>query len=86
MQQEIEALTFEESYARLDEVIEALESGNRPLHESLALYEEGVRLAAQCEQQLRAAELRLTELIGKNREEGSSEDLLDTGDDEEDVF
>jgi exodeoxyribonuclease VII small subunit len=75
--QEIESLTFEECYARLDAVIEALESGNRPLHESLALYEEGVRLAAQCEQQLRTAELRLTELIGQNQEEPPLEDALD---------
>ena len=75
--QEIESLTFEECYARLDAVIEALESGNRPLHESLALYEEGVRLAAQCEQQLRTAELRLTELIGQNQEEPPLEDAPD---------
>ncbi len=75
--QEIESLTFEECYARLDAVIETLESGNRPLHESLALYEEGVRLAAQCEQQLRTAELRLTELIGQSQEEPPLEDALD---------
>lgn len=79
--QEIESLTFEECYARLNEVIEALESGNLPLHESLALYEEGVRLAAHCEQQLRAAELRLTELVGKNQDESSLDDAPDKADD-----
>ncbi len=70
MKEEIESLSFEEAYARLDEVIEALEAGDRSLEESLALYEEGVRLAAHCEEQLRAAELRLTELLDQTREEG----------------
>jgi exonuclease VII small subunit len=34
-------------------------------------------LAAQCEQQLRTAELRLTELIGQNQEEPPLEDAPD---------
>jgi len=80
--QEIESLTFEECYARLDEVIEALETGNRPLQESLALYEQGVRLAAHCEQQLRAAELRLTELIDQSQGDISPQGALDESDDD----
>ncbi|MGC9359484.1 MAG: exodeoxyribonuclease VII small subunit [Anaerolineae bacterium] len=68
MKEEIASLSFEESYARLDQVIEALEAGNRSLEDSLALYEEGVRLAARCEEQLRAAELRLTELLDQARD------------------
>jgi len=69
MGKEIASLSFEESYARLDEVIEALEAGDRSLKDSLALYEEGVRLAARCEEQLRAAELRLTELLDQARDD-----------------
>jgi exodeoxyribonuclease VII small subunit len=68
MKEEIASLSFEESYARLDEVIEALEAGDRSLEDSLTLYEEGVRLAAHCEKQLRAAELRLTELVDHARD------------------
>ncbi len=69
MGKEIASFSFEESYARLDEVIEALEAGDRSLKDSLALYEEGVRLAARCEEQLRAAELRLTELLDQARDD-----------------
>lgn len=77
---DIDSLTFEECYARLDEVIEALETGDRSLEESLALYEEGVRLAAHCEQQLRAAELRLTELLDQTRENAEEQQVPDDTD------
>jgi exodeoxyribonuclease VII small subunit len=57
------SVSFEENYKRLEEVITRLDSGNLPLEESVALYEEGMRLAQDCEQQLDNAELRVTQLI-----------------------
>ena len=54
--------SFEESYKRLEEVISRLDSGNLPLAESLALYEEGIKLAQYCEQQLDHAEIQVTQL------------------------
>jgi exodeoxyribonuclease VII small subunit len=54
--------TYEERYARLQEVVAQLEAGELPLDRSLKLYEEGVRLAAECQALLDAAELRVAQL------------------------
>ena len=48
-------LTFEERLARLQAIVSALESGNSPLEESVALYREGLAHAAACRQQLEKA-------------------------------
>ena len=37
-------LSFEESVARLDEIVKHLESGDLPLSESLTMFEEGTKL------------------------------------------
>lgn len=55
--------SYEDNYKRLEQVIARLDSGNLPLDESVALYEEGMRLAQLCEQQLDNAEIRVTQLI-----------------------
>ena len=41
-------LTFEASMQRLDEIVKQLEKGDVPLDASLALFEEGSRLLAAC--------------------------------------
>ncbi len=51
--------TYEAAYARLETVLAQLESGDLPLEASLALYEEGARLAKICAAQLDEAELRV---------------------------
>lgn len=47
--------TFEERLARLQTIVTALESGNNPLEESVALYREGLAHAAACREQLEKA-------------------------------
>lgn len=59
-----EPLTFEEALTRLEDIVARLEAGDLPLEESLALFEEGQRLAALCGQLLDQAELRLETLSG----------------------
>jgi exodeoxyribonuclease VII small subunit len=54
--------SYESLYARLQEVVARLEQGELPLAEALALYEQGVQLAAACQQLLDAAELRVQQL------------------------
>jgi exodeoxyribonuclease VII small subunit len=61
-QDTLDALSFEESYARLEEVLERLQMGNMTLDDSLASYEEGMALAAHCQRLLDAAELRVETL------------------------
>ncbi len=54
--------TYETLYTRLQEVVARLEGGGLPLEETLQLYEQGVRLAAECQRLLDAAELRVRQL------------------------
>ncbi len=53
---------FEEAFHKLEETVQALESGNLTLAQATALYEEGMRLAKVCTQRLDAAELKISEL------------------------
>lgn len=55
--------TFEESMQRLEEIVSQLEKGEAPLDESLALFEEGMRLAADCGKKLDQAELAVVRLV-----------------------
>ena len=54
--------TFEEELRRLEEIIGRFDSGDMTLDESLALYDEGVRLAAGCKETLEKAEQKITML------------------------
>jgi exodeoxyribonuclease VII small subunit len=56
------AETFEALYGRLEAAVSKLEQGGLSLDESIALYEEGMRLARACQERLDAAEQRITEL------------------------
>ena len=56
-------MSFEESFARLEEVVQRLEGGDMPLEEALALYERGVMLTRHCQDLLDKAELRVTQLV-----------------------
>jgi exodeoxyribonuclease VII small subunit len=55
----LDDLTYEEAFANLETIIAGLESGELPLEEALARYEEGVKLAARCATLLEEAELRV---------------------------
>lgn len=63
---ESETLRFEEALARLEELVDKLESGKLDLEDSLLNFEEGVKLVRLCKQRIEAAELRIRQL-----EEGS---------------
>ena len=54
--------SFEENMDRLGKIVDLLEKGGAPLAESLALFEEGTRLVAQCTEQLDAAEQKVVML------------------------
>ncbi len=55
-------MTFEESVARLDEIVKTLERGDRPLEEALALFEEGTKLIKSCGKTLDDAEQKVVKL------------------------
>ena len=65
---ENQELTFEKAYEQLGEIVKKLEEGELPLDESMALFEEGMRLERLCEQRLDQAELKINELTGREGE------------------
>lgn len=61
---EPEVPSFEQATRRLTQIVAELEGGDLPLDRSLALFEEGVRLARAAEERLDHAEKRVEELLG----------------------
>lgn len=58
----MEKINYEKSVARLEEIVDKLESGSLSLEEMMKLYEEGTALAAKCAKKLDEAQLKITEL------------------------
>jgi exodeoxyribonuclease VII small subunit len=56
---------FEQSLARLEEVVRKLESANLPLDQAMKLFEEGMQLSRDCQAQLEQAEARVEILLKK---------------------
>ena len=54
--------TFEQALAELEECVRKLDSGELPLEESIRVFEQGVRLQAECQELLDAAEQRVLAL------------------------
>lgn len=54
---------FENSFARLEEILEKMNSGKTTLNESLTLYEEATKLINACTDGLNSAETRIEQLI-----------------------
>jgi exodeoxyribonuclease VII small subunit len=60
-------LTFETAYAKLEEILEKMNSGKVALEESLHLYEEADQLIIWCSKRLTEAEKKI-EILTKNRD------------------
>jgi len=54
--------SFEESFSRLEKILEKLESDDCSLEETIELYEEGLTLTKFCYDKLNNAELRIKEI------------------------
>ena len=65
--QEIEKLSFEESFSKLEEIVNELENGNAKLEESISLYEMGIKLKNHCENKLKLSELRIKKVLEDNK-------------------
>ena len=55
-------LPFEAALEKLESIVEAMESDELPLETLLARFEEGTRLARQCQSRLAEAELKIQQL------------------------
>lgn len=56
-------MTFEESVARLEQIVRTMERGEAPLDESLKLFQEGTELVSRCGKLLEEAELQIKKVI-----------------------
>lgn len=61
--------TFEQSMARLEQIVRAMERGDVPLEESLRLFREGTQLVRDCSQLLDEAQLEVKKVL--NAADGS---------------
>ena len=55
--------TFEQSMARLEEIVKTMERGEAPLEESLKLFQEGTELIRSCGKILEDAELQVKKIM-----------------------
>ena len=62
-------LSFETALGQLETIVESMESGEVPLAELLAKFEEGTKLLKVCETRLKDAELKIEQL--KKQKDGS---------------
>ena len=62
--------SFEDALARLEAIVESMESGEVPLAELLAKFEEGNVLLKTCEARLKEAELKIDQL--KKQKDGAA--------------
>ena len=58
-----ESQTFEQSLARLEEIVKQMERGDVPLEQALSLFEEGTGLVGSCTKLLDEAELKVVQLM-----------------------
>ena len=55
-------ISFEAALGKLEAIVESMESGEVPLAELLAKFEEGTKLLKICESRLKDAELKIEQL------------------------
>lgn len=55
--------TFEESMARLEQIVRAMERGDVALEESLKLFQEGTELVRSCQKLLDDAQLQVKKVM-----------------------
>tara|TARA_B100001989_G_C24500265_1_gene444481 strand:- start:576 stop:803 length:228 start_codon:yes stop_codon:yes gene_type:complete len=66
-------IDFEQTLTQLQSTVQALEKGQLPLEQALEKFQEAMRLSKQCQEALKNAELKITQLT----EDGKLVDGLD---------
>jgi exodeoxyribonuclease VII small subunit len=59
-------VTFEQSLAELEQLVEKMEQGELPLEQALQQFERGIELARGCQNALQQAEQKVEILLEKN--------------------
>jgi len=66
-EKDVSEISFEQALSQLSGLVEKLESGELPLEESVAAFEQGVKLSRRCEALLDQAEQRL-QILNNNED------------------
>ena len=61
-------LSFEESLAKLEEIVKKLEAGDVPLDKAIEEFNTAMSLARVCDEKLKNAEEAITKLVNQNGE------------------
>lgn len=69
--------TFEESMARLEQIVRAMERGDVALEESLKLFQEGTELVRGCQKLLDDAQLQVKKIMAAPDGSPVEEDFQD---------
>lgn len=72
-------MTFEESMARLEQIVRTMERGEAPLDESLKLFQEGTELVGRCGKMLDDAQLQIKKVVKTADGTPALEDFIDEG-------
>ncbi len=56
-------MSFEEALKELEDIVRRLEGGDVELEKSIEIYERGAKLKAHCEARLKAAELKIEQIV-----------------------
>jgi exodeoxyribonuclease VII small subunit len=62
MTKKTDTISFEDALGRLESIIESMESGDTPLADLVAKFEEGSTLLKVCQAKLQEAELKIEKL------------------------
>lgn len=62
----VESLNYEEAFAELEVIVNALEGEQNDLEEALSLFERGQALVKRCSELLEGAELKVQQLSGED--------------------
>lgn len=73
MTDEISNVTFEQTLAELEAIVEEMESGDLPLHVALEKFERGINLSKQSQLALEQAKQKVKILLSEN----SNDELSD---------
>lgn len=74
MPKQNDSLSFEDALGRLENILESMESGDTPLADLVAKFEEGSNLLKVCQSKLKEAELKIEKLNITTGEVESFED------------
>ena len=72
-----EKMSFEASMERLEQIVRAMERGDVPLEQSLALFQEGTELVKNCQKLLDEARIQVEKVMKGSDDEPVMEEFAD---------